>query len=295
MYSGYKIVRVGKQYEITRYLYDVDMQRDCSVGGKAPVVGSTDDERDRANLIRARRRVYELCACNSWDWFCTFTLRPEYDRSDLAQWRKDFSQWLRNVRRLTGCCVQYVLVPEQHKNGCWHMHGLFRGLPVDEIGAFAPADIGSDVTDERTKVLKAAQLNSRGYKCWRRYNKRWGYCSLAAVRDPQACARYISKYISKQFDGTPDKLREISAALRSGQHLYYASQGLQGAETVAAGALIEPWDGSGLYHWCNEYIERWTTDDVARLPVLCRSSTERYTWVNSLGIDNGGSFAPPDR
>lgn len=291
MYSGYKIVRVGAQYEITRYLYNIDLQRDCSAVGKSADC-KTDEGRDRSNLVRARRRVYELCACNSWDWFCTFTLRPEYDRSNLVQWRKDFSQWLRNVRRLTGCDVKYVLVPEQHKNGCWHMHGLFRGLPADEIGAFKSDDIGTECTSEYSKVLKAAQLNNRDYKIWRRYNERWGYCSLAAVRDSQACARYISKYISKQFDGTPDKLRDISKSLCSGQHLYYASQGLKGAETVAAGALIGSWDSSGLNYWCNDYIERWTTDDVSRLPVLCRSSIERNTWVDNLGIDNSGDFSP---
>lgn len=279
MYQGYKIQRVGSQYEITRFLYDVEQRVGGSRKSAAAVVCGAD--RDGSNLIRARRRVYELCACNDWDYFCTFTLRPEYDRTDLARWRKDFSQWLRNVRRLTGCAIKYVLVPEQHKNGCWHMHGMFYGLPALEVGAFAPDDIGDLSTDKFTKQLKAADLNKRGYFCWRRYNKKWGFCSLAPVRSAQACARYVSKYISKDM---------LGGALDCGAHMYYASQGLNGAETVAEGALIEEWDNSGLYHLCNDYIERWTTDDIGRLPILCRTPLERYTWVDSLGNDNEDNF-----
>lgn len=283
VYQGYKVRKVGAQYEITHFLYDVERRSGESSGASSAVCCGV-GERDISNLIRAKRRVYELCACNSWDYFCTFTLRSSYDRFNLAQWRKDFSQWLRNVRKLTGCDVKYVLVPEQHMNGCWHMHGMFFGLPSNEISAFVSSDIGDLNTPDIVKQMKADFLNRRGYLCWRRYNKKWGFCSLAPVRNAQACARYVSKYISKDM---------LGGALDSGAHMYYASQGLKVGETVDFGALVGDWDSSGLYHFCNDYIERWTTDDIHRLPILCRIALERDTLVNNLGNDNGDNFVSP--
>lgn len=36
-----------------------------------------------SSLSRARRTILELALCNHWDYFCTFTLDPKYDRYDL--------------------------------------------------------------------------------------------------------------------------------------------------------------------------------------------------------------------
>ena len=32
--------------------------------------------------------------------------------------------------------ITFVLVPEQHKDGAWHEHGLISGLPGEDIRMF---------------------------------------------------------------------------------------------------------------------------------------------------------------
>ena len=59
--------------------------------------------------------IYELAACNPWDWFVTFTLdKNKYDRTNLPKFQKDLSQFIRDFRKKTGAQVKYMLIPEQH-------------------------------------------------------------------------------------------------------------------------------------------------------------------------------------
>ena len=53
-----------------------------------------------AALSRARKVVLELALCNTWEYFCTFTLsKDKHDRYDLQGWHKKFTQWLRDLRK----------------------------------------------------------------------------------------------------------------------------------------------------------------------------------------------------
>lgn len=165
-------------------------------------------ERLENNVIRARSSVLELSLCNSWDYFATLTLSPEkYDRYNLGQYQRDLSQWLRNQRRLHGGAVRYLLIPEQHKDGAWHMHGLLSGVPRERL-----------------------HQNANGFLEWSAYARKFGFMSLGTIRDPVAVSRYITKYITKDFGGS---VRE------SGAHLYYASQGLKRREVIAEGIRPE--------------------------------------------------------
>lgn len=82
-----------------------------------------------SSLARARRRILELALCNQWDYFCTFTLNPKYDRHDLDKWYESFAQFVRDQRKKHGTDIRYVFVPETHKDGAWHIHGLVYGAP----------------------------------------------------------------------------------------------------------------------------------------------------------------------
>ena len=99
---NFKIVRIGSEYEVTRFLYDREII--CSGGGGGSK--SKDVERDSANLSRARRAVMEYIACNDWQYFVTLTLSSKYDREGLSAWRSSFTHWLRNLRR-SGRDIKY--------------------------------------------------------------------------------------------------------------------------------------------------------------------------------------------
>lgn len=166
------------------------------------------DQKLENNLSRSRQMVFELGYCNDWEYFVTMTLDKEkFDRYDLPAWYKSLSQWLRHYQRKTGQKISYLLIPEQHKDGAWHIHGLLSGVPVDRLQPFE----------------KGTPLYGSDYLNWLDYAKKYGFCSVGVVGNREAVSKYITKYIIKDM-----------ARLNSevGAHLYYCSRGLKRAETV---------------------------------------------------------------
>ena len=75
-------------------------------------------------LRRARAQVRELALANDFSLFVTLTLNGEMvDRYDMIAITKKLNVWLDNQVRRRG--LAYVLVPERHKDGAIHFHGLF--------------------------------------------------------------------------------------------------------------------------------------------------------------------------
>lgn len=188
----YKIVHFPSPRLLLDYSCKVDKRRK---GGEKKL---------DASLSRSRRVVLELALCNSWDWFCTFTLDKEkYKRDDLPAWNDVFKQWIRDQRKKHGCSIRYVLIPELHKDGAWHMHGLFADTPP--LVSFA--DLRSQGWYLPDKLVDG------GYNCWLDYHKKFGFCSLGAIRSSVASAFYITKYVTK----------DQCAGIPVGAHSYYRS------------------------------------------------------------------------
>lgn len=169
------------------------------------------------NICRARSRVRELALCNSWEHFATFTLDGcKVNRFDLKHYIKRLGEFLGNFNRDYECSVRYLIIPEQHKNGAWHAHGLLSGVPADALA-----------------------VNEHGHLDWPRYRSRFGFIGLEPVRDPLRTAAYITKYITKDMGST---------ARESGEHLFYHSRGLEGRQRL--GYVFS--DGLAAYEneWC---------------------------------------------
>lgn len=160
-------------------------------------------------ISRAKRVVLELALCNEWKYFATFTLdKTKYDRNDLAKWHKHFLQWIRDQRKASGLKIDFLLVPELHQDGAWHMHGLFSDIsPV--LVSFAQL-----AAEGRQLPWK---LISGDYYNWCSYEKKFGYCSFGVIRDRIATAFYCTKYLTKSV---------CESTLAVGSHLYYPSRGL---------------------------------------------------------------------
>ena len=190
-----------------------------------------------AAISRAKRVVLEIALCNHWDWFCTFTLdQTKYDRYNLKAWYQDFTQWIRDQRKKTGHKIRYLLIPELHLDGAWHMHGLFADVP--ETISFAELRYihGWKLPD---KLIKG------NYRCWLDYHYKFGSCSLGQLRNPVAAGFYVSKYISKG-------LQQSNIAV--GGHLYYVSHGL-----MRSSVQVQIWEETDAFdHWLTnkyEFIE----------------------------------------
>lgn len=184
--------------------------------------GTVSDEKSKNNISRAKGRIFELALCNPWTIFLTFTLSPErYDRNDLKKFQKDVSQFVRDYNKKYGLEVKYVLIPEEHKKGGWHMHGLLMGLPIGHLREFS-------LKEKLPKYIREKLKDGQAVYEWEAYRKRFGFCDLELVRDSFAVSAYVTKYITKDLDRTVKE---------SGAHLYYCSQGLARSIEVFRGKV----------------------------------------------------------
>ena len=189
-----------------------------------------------SNFSRARSMVLQYALCNPWEYFFTGTLdQDKWERHDLDRFMADFSQKIRDWRKDYGFKLDVLLVPEHHKDGAWHVHGLINGLPDWCIGRFywLPLPKAWHLTPYPEKLC------SGNYRTWYDFQDRYGYCSLAPIRDPVATAFYITKYISKDLSRRGVDL---------GKHLYFHSRPLRKAEKASDIYLYNP----GLEEFCTE-------------------------------------------
>lgn len=167
------------------------------------------------SLCRSRRMIRDLILCNYFEYFCTFTFSDPEMRFDLRACVKALTKWFNNFLRVAPG-FRYLVVPEQHKNGAWHFHGVVRGIPVIEFSV--PKYI--TVRDRLTQKLKEIP-NTKGYIRWDRYSRKFGYFDCSRIKHYEACAAYVSKYITKSLSD-----------LAKSKHLYFCSKGLQRPDLV---------------------------------------------------------------
>lgn len=171
--------------------------------------GTVNDEKLSCNIARARSKVKELVLCNPWDYWCTFTIdKAKYDRYNLKGYVKALGKFLNNYNRYCGAeeKVNYLLIPEMHKDGAWHMHGFIKGIRSQDI-----------------------YKNRHGYLSWKQYEERFGFISMKLISGENAIEKlssYMLKYMTKDISNT---IKELGA------HSYYCSKGLQTAQTVFKG------------------------------------------------------------
>ena len=184
-----------------------------------------------SSISRTRSLIFEIALCNNFEYFCTFTqdMQKVNDRFDLSTFRARLSQFVRNQNRYRSAenKIEYLLIPEQHKDGAWHMHGLIRGLTDDDL-----------------------KINEHGYLDWYKYRDRFGFFSCSRIKSHEACSRYITKYVSKSL---------FSTNVESGGHMFFASKGLRRKECVAdydyEHGMYDEWDFE------NDYVKiRWQSE-----------------------------------
>jgi len=198
---------------------------------------NAEKQRFNASLSRSKSRVFELAMCNEFQYFCTFTQDKEKrDRFDITKFRKDFTMLIRNLNRNRENKIKYLLIPEQHQDGAWHMHGLLMGLSNNDLTEFK-------LTDNIPQKIKKQLKNGKKVFNWITYSRKFGYFTCSPIENKNACSRYITKYITKDLRATHHE---------SGEHLYFASQGLKGREVIVKNSfdecpIIDGWDFENDY------------------------------------------------
>ncbi len=77
------------------------------------------------SVRRSQKIVSDYLACNRFELFGTITFGGD-KRHDIDYTKKQFNTWLKNQRDRNGK-FKYVFVPEYHKDGALHFHGVMAG------------------------------------------------------------------------------------------------------------------------------------------------------------------------
>lgn len=196
------------------------------------------DEKLDNHIVRARSKIFEYVACNDFDYFITLTLNKEkYDRYDLREFIKDLGQFIRDYRKKYKVDIQYLLIPEPHKDGAWHMHGVIKGIP------------GSHLI-----------INKNGYLDWTGYSDKFGWCSIDPIRSREAISKYMTKYASKALVASLKREKE--------KKLYYVTRGLKTAEKVKEGTLTSDQLERITFDYENDYIKAMDLNALQHLKII---------------------------
>lgn len=156
------------------------------------LVLDTRDYRDEANK-RAIQQVFDYSSSNDWDLFITLTFDPSkvdsYDYNQCSLAMQSFTRYLRDLN------CSYLLVPEQHKSGRYHFHGLLK-YREGRCPILVPAH------DKNGNLL--FQGDTQIYNLPR---YQLGFSTASYVKDQARVSHYISKYITKDLVVPPFKKR----------------------------------------------------------------------------------------
>lgn len=134
--------------------------------------------------------------CN-WEYFITLTYSPDKleNRYDFSLCMKKVHTWINNCKKRKAENLLYLLVPEQHKDGAWHIHGLLCNTT------------GLTFTDSGKRYNGKIVYNLDDWKL--------GFSTATKVTDTYKVSNYITKYITKDLCAiTPGKQRYFVSKCR---------------------------------------------------------------------------------
>lgn len=212
---------------------------------------SVNENKLDCNLRRAKNTIKELVMCNEWEYFATLTLdKTKYDRYDLKKYIKDLSQYVRDLRK-KGNDIKYLLIPERHKDGAWHIHGFFAGLNQEELKEFS-------LSEKLPSYIKNSIKQGKKLWNWVGYSRKFGFNELEEIRDIDKVSSYVTKYITKDLSDTVSEL---------GAKTYYCSRGLKRAKTIKRGYIAGNYIPSYVKVDTNTqeeiYSEMWLQKDTS--------------------------------
>lgn len=147
---------------------------------------------DDVSIKRTKKKVYDYAKSNEWEWFVTFTFSPDkVNRYDYDECTKYLSKWFNNLKR-SSPALSYLVVPEQHKDGAYHFHGLFSGMNERQI-VWTGKYVIKRVRGLRSKFVRTKE------KIYKIGSYKLGWMTATRVREMEKVTSYITKYITKDM------------------------------------------------------------------------------------------------
>lgn len=179
-----------------------------------------------SSLNRTRSALYMYARQCNWEYFITLTYSPDKieSRYDFSLCMKKAHKWIDNCKQRKAKDLLYLLVPEQHEDGAWHLHGLLAnttGLTFVDSGKKHKGQIVYNLVD-------------------------WtlGFSTATKVTDTYKVSAYITKYITKDL-----------CSVTSGKQRYFVSKTIPKPKTYTA--LI---DSDNIDNFIQEVADSYGAD-----------------------------------
>lgn len=155
-------------------------------------IKNKEEHSKNTSIARSKASVMNISRANEWQYFVTLTFNPDsIDRYNYDDCRKALNQYLNNLTKRKSKTMYYLFLPEQHKDGAWHFHGLIGGISdTDDIGI-------------RESERKKGKYN---LITWKK-----GFSDIELVKDTKSVSLYIVKYITKSLIDISGKSRYIAS------------------------------------------------------------------------------------
>lgn len=158
---------------------DEDLEYNPFTGNYEKVERMADAERSQiVSNNRAKQKIYELARSNEWEYFLTLTFAQDRYNYDLLT--EKLRNWINRTKKNYAPGMKYIFVPELHKDGALHFHGI-----VANIGNLPLVDSGRK--DKNGNII----YNIDCYKM--------GFTTATKVTDSGRVASYMTKYITKDL------------------------------------------------------------------------------------------------
>lgn len=150
---------------------------------KEPVVSDkAQEERTRKQLYAIRRRIKGYALANDFKWFVTLTFNPEKINSlDYEMAKMTLLKWCRLIRDKYHK-FDYLIIPELHKSGAVHFHGLLGDVSANFVEAVNPKT-GNPIIRHDRQVYNLTDWN-------------YGFSDCEMIETPERAASYITKYVT---------------------------------------------------------------------------------------------------
>ena len=152
------------------------------------------DEKTRKYLKKVRENILNLSFNYSkWEYFITLTFdfrnRGEYSHEKAIEL---LSKWINNQKHQNKNMI-YLLVPEFHKSGRLHFHGLIANVPNWKFEK-------SRYKSGRLKIVHGLQI-------YNLINYKLGFVEISKIQSQEKVSNYITKYATKELITLKNKKR----------------------------------------------------------------------------------------
>lgn len=200
------------------------------------------------SVRRAKKVVKDLARSNDWTYFVTLTLDPDkVNRYDPVEVLKHLRHWLGNNVRRKG--LRYVLVPEHHKDGAIHFHGLFNdALEAVDSGTMSVPGRKAPVK-VRSEAHRRALEDRGGHVVYNLPGWGWGFSTaIQLYGERDAAINYVCKYIGKEMENGTNVPGGVSHETynptgKIGGRWYYSGGDLQRPTVEWFDVDVRDWDG----------------------------------------------------